>query len=275
VNATPSLSFFTRNEFLIRRWHSLTGLIPIGAYLVVHLAVNASLLSGPSVFQKNVYQIHGMEDALVVLEWAFIFLPILFHGIIGVAIWWSGVSNVSRYPYCANFRYSLQRITGLIALVFIVWHVFHLHGWFHADWWTSNVVGPLGGAKFRPFNAASTLAAALRSPLVQVLYAIGMLSSVYHFANGLWTMGITWGVWTSPAAQRRAARVCGVFGVVLALVGLAALVGPSTVDPQQARTIEDRMYEARVNAGEIKPNADKRSALEHTTAQQSAGTAAE
>ena len=25
------------------------------------------------------------------------------------------------------------------------------------------------------------------------VYAIGVLASVYHLANGLWTMGITWG----------------------------------------------------------------------------------
>jgi len=31
--------------------------------MVVHLLVNASILSGPSKFQKNVYQIHSLEDA--------------------------------------------------------------------------------------------------------------------------------------------------------------------------------------------------------------------
>ena len=262
MNANPSLSFFARNEFLIRRWHSLTGLVPIGAYLVAHLSVNASLLSGPSVFQRNVYQIHGLEDSLLFVEWAFIFLPILFHGIIGIVIWLGGLSNTGQYPYCSNIRYTLQRVTGLIAFAFIIWHVFHLHGWFHSEWWLKNVAGPLGGYNFRPFNAASTLGVAMSSLLIQGLYAIGVLSCVYHLANGLWTMGITWGVWTSPAAQRRATWVCGTFGVLLAAVGMAALVGASTVDVKKARAIEDRMYEVRVEAGEIKPNPHKRSAPE-------------
>jgi succinate dehydrogenase / fumarate reductase, cytochrome b subunit len=259
VNATPSSSFFARNEFLIRRWHSLTGLIPIGAYLVVHLSVNASLLSGPSVFQKNVYQIHGLEDALTFVEWALIFLPILFHGLIGAMIWSRGLSNTGQYPYCSNYRYLLQRATGLIAFAFILWHVFHLHGWFHGDLWLNIVARPLGGSQFRPFNAASTLGAALRNPFVQALYAIGMLSCVYHLANGLWAMGITWGVWTSPAAQRRASRVCGTFGLLLAIVGLAALVGAATVKIDQAQVIENQMYAARLETGDIKPNPHKRS----------------
>ena len=262
MNATPSLSFLARNVFLIRRWHSLTGLVPIGAYLVAHLSVNASLLSGPSVFQKNVYQIHSLEDSLIFVEWAFIFLPILFHGIIGIMIWLGGLSNTGQYPYCSNIRYMLQRVTGLIAFVFIIWHVFHLHGWFHSEWWLNNVARPLGGYNFRPFNAASTLGAAMSNVFVQVLYAIGVLSCVYHLANGLWTMGITWGVWTSPAAQRRATWVCGTFGVLLAMVGMAALVGASTVDRAKARTIEDRMYAVRLDAGEVKPDPHKRSAPE-------------
>ena len=55
---------------------------------------------------------------------------------------------------------------------------------------------------------------ALRSVVVQVFYVIGVLACVYHLCNGLWTMGITWGVWTSPAAQRRATYVCAAFGVL-------------------------------------------------------------
>jgi succinate dehydrogenase / fumarate reductase, cytochrome b subunit len=149
-----------------------------------------------------------------------------------------------------------------MAFAFILWHVFHLHGWFHGDWWLNIVARPLGGSQFRPFNAASTLASAMRNPLVQALYAIGMLSCVYHLANGLWTMGITWGVWTSPASQRRASWVCGVFGLLLAMVGVAALVGAATVRIDQAQVIEDRMYAARLETGDIKPNPDKRSAPE-------------
>lgn len=259
MSPNPSPSFLGRHEFLLRRLHSLTGLIPIGAYLMVHLTVNASLLGGPTSFQKNVYQIHGLEDALVVVEWAFIFLPILFHGLFGIMIVWSGVQNTGQYAYCSNVRYALQRATGLLAFAFVIWHVFHLHGWFHGQWWLENVAQPLQGANFRPFNAASTLGLAMKNLVVQVLYAAGVLSCVYHLANGIWTMGITWGVWTSAAAQRRASWVCGLFGAGLATIGMAALVGASTVDIEKARAAEGQMYEVRVSSGEIKPNQHKRS----------------
>ena len=62
----------------------------------------------------------------------------------------------------------------------------------------------IGGAQFDPEHAASSTAIALQPLWVKILYVIGMLSCVYHFANGLWTQGITWGLWTSAAAQRPA-----------------------------------------------------------------------
>ena len=148
--------WLVRHEFLIRRLHSLSGLIPVGAYLVVHLLVNASVVESPPTFQNNVYQIHSLGSLLPLVEWTFIFIPILFHAIFGVIIVAGGLPNTGQYPYAANVRYTLQRVTGLFAFVFIMLHVFHMHGWFHADIWLDNVVRPLGGGQFRPFNAAST-----------------------------------------------------------------------------------------------------------------------
>ena len=256
---TAQLSWFERNEFLIRRLHSLSGLIPVGAFMCVHLLVNASVLESAATFQKNVYNIHSLGKLLPLVEWGFIFIPLLFHALIGIVIMRSGVSNSSQYPTTSNIRYSLQRISGMIAFFFIMWHVFHMHGWFHAESWITNVANRLSGAMFRPYNASSTAGAALQTSLwVQVLYAVGVLACVFHFANGLWTMGITWGVWVSPAAQRRANYVCGAVGMALAIVGLAGLWGMTTVDVQEAKSIEDKMYEARVATGELAPNEHKR-----------------
>lgn len=133
--ATDSTSsFLERNDFLIRRLHSLSGLIPVGAYMVVHLLTNATVLDSPATFQKAVYQIHGLGTVLPLVEWVFIFLPILFHAILGVVMIRGGLPNSGAYRYVSNIRYTLQRATGMIAFVFIVWHVFHMLGWFGPSW---------------------------------------------------------------------------------------------------------------------------------------------
>jgi succinate dehydrogenase / fumarate reductase cytochrome b subunit len=258
-DAPASASFLARNEFLIRRLHSLSGLIPVGAYMVIHLLTNASIIDSPATFQKFVYRIHGLP-MLLVIEWVFIFLPILFHALIGVMMIRGSLPNSGTYKYTNNYRYTLQRATGMIAFVFILVHVFHMHGWFHIPAWTDNVVQPLGGGQFKPYNAASTGAAALAHPAYQIFYVIGVLACVYHLANGLWTFGITWGIWVTPAAQRWATAACLAFGLALSAVGLGALGWFSYgVDVEAAAQKENEMYRERVKIGDIEPDEHKRS----------------
>jgi len=226
---------FGRCEFAIRRLHSLTGLVPLGAYLAFHLATNAAILDGLAAYQYRVDQIASLGPTTIfLLEWPLIFLPILFHGFLGMLIVCRGKRNVAQYPYLGNLRYTLQRWTGVVAMAFVLWHVFHMHGWFRFAWWHEGVARPLGGAQFDPAHGF-TAAEAIRSSLwIQAFYAVGVLAAVYHLANGLWTFGITWGVWTSPRAQRWANVPCVAVGLFLAVVGVAALVGMATAQPARS-----------------------------------------
>lgn len=232
MSQTPS-SFLDRHQFLIYRLFSLAGLIPVGAFLAVHLLTNSSILAGDDgrTFQSRVDLIHSLGPLLVPIEWAFIFLPMLFHAAVGFVIIANGMPNVGSYAYVGNVRYTLQRATGMIALAFIVWHVLQLH-------WLGQ---PFGGGRFDPHHAASSASEVLKPTVVAILYAIGVLSTVFHFANGLWTLGITWGLWTSPAAMRRANAVSVVVGLGLAAAGLGALGGMRSLDVAKAREAETWM----------------------------------
>ena len=145
----------------------------------------------------------------------------------------------SSYAYASNIRYTLQRATGIIAFVFIVFHVIQLHHFFGAPF--KEIGDTKFGAQFDPAHAASSAAVALQPLWIKWLYLVGMLSAIYHFANGLWTQGITWGIWTSAAAQRRASWVSVFVGLLLTVVGLTALAGFSFVDVEQAEKVEDAM----------------------------------
>lgn len=234
-----------RHEFLLRRLHSLSGIVPVGAYMCIHLMTNATVLGGPRTFQEKVDTIHSLGPVLPFVEWTFIFIPIIFHAVLGVVRAVNCEPNAGVYRYGSNVRYTLQRVTAWIALFFIAWHVFHMHGWIHTDFWRENIANNLGGGKFDPEHATSTSAAALQPLLVKILYAVGVLACVYHLANGLWTSGITWGIWTTPAAQRRADYVCGAFGLIFAFIGLSALFGMSQADIAEAKAIEQAQIEQR------------------------------
>ena len=232
-------SFALRHQFLIYRLFSLCGLVPIGAYLVVHLVTNASVINGPMTFQEQVDRIHSLGVVLPLVEWTFIFIPILFHSVVGWLMISGALPNTYSYPYASNLRYTMQRVTAIIAFVFIVVHVIQLHHLFGEPF------KAVGGAQFDPDHAASSTALALQPLWLQIFYAVGMLSCVYHFANGLWTQGITWGLWTSAAAQRRASWISVVVGIVLAVVGLSALGGMTRVNVDAARKVEDAMLSQR------------------------------
>ena len=263
AQATAETNFFLRHEFLIRRIHSLLGIVPLGLYMTVHLATNASLLNGTETFQRAVFLIHSPGKLLPLIEWGLIFTPLIFHAVIGIWIAKSGKSNSSQYQFRSNKRYTWQRWTGFIALVYLFFHILHLHGWFHISAWEA-IIRPLGFGVFRPFNAASSLVRAMQEwgYVWPAFYLVGMLACVYHLANGLWTSGITWGLWISPTAQARASKLCTVIGSGLAVLGISAwwaAVSPSSQTTVEMEVIENRMYEAAVVSGMVTSNVEKRS----------------
>lgn len=205
------------NYFLLKKLHSLTGVVPIGAFLVVHLATNAAIVAGPEMFQARVDAIHALRPFLIFLEIFGIFVPIAFHAALGLPIWWTSKNNVRAYPYGGNIRYTLQRVSGLVILVFLVYHIWQMH-------WLG--VPSLGGSLFDPHppNAPYSAAAAIqRYAWVPWFYALGITAACYHLADGMWTFLISWGITVGPNAQRKAGWLCTVAGVLVCLVGLGAL----------------------------------------------------
>src|SRR5580658_1039341 len=108
--------------FVLRKLHSLLGIIPIGAFLIEHLLSNFEALKGPAAYGAQVKFLNSLP-LVRVLEWTFIFLPILYHGLYGVYIWLRGKSNIIYYPWAGNWMYVAQRYTGLIAFSYIGYHV--------------------------------------------------------------------------------------------------------------------------------------------------------
>lgn len=208
-----------RYHFLLRRLHSLSGIIPVGVFLCIHLSVNASIMSGPRAFQFAVDQIHNLNNLgiLKAVEVVFILIPIAFHAIVGVIIWLTSQPNVTRYRYGGNIRYTLQRWTGILAILFILAHLRHVH-------WI------LGSSAFDAHNAASSTVRAMVGAWAGIMYTIGVLCAVFHLANGVWTFLITWGVTIGPAAQKRSGYVCAIIGIILGLFGMGSLITLKTMD---------------------------------------------
>ena len=109
-------------SFWLRRLHSLTGIIPVGAFLFEHILIsNASAIGGPIAYARQVRFLASLP-LVPILELFGIWLPILFHALYGFYIWYRGETNVGEYPWTGNWMYTAQRWTGAIAFAYILWH---------------------------------------------------------------------------------------------------------------------------------------------------------
>jgi len=202
-------------SFLLRRLHSLSGIVPIGAFLIEHIVSNFEALKGPAAYAEQVRFLNSLP-LVRVLEWAFIFIPLLYHGVYGVYIWLRGQSNVVYYPWAGNWMYVAQRYTGLIAFAYIVQHV-----------WRQRFMAP--DLPTHPGMAFHKVQVELSNPWMLAVYVIAMLAVCWHFAYGVWLFAAKWGLTPGDTARRRFGWACVAGGVILAAMGLAgiwAFVGP-------------------------------------------------
>jgi len=204
-----------RRAFLMRKLHSLSGVVPVGGFMVFHLWTNAKATQGQESFDSAVRDISHLPF-VTVIEFALILLPLLFHTTYGIWIALNGKPNDGEYTYTRNWMYTLQRVSGLVAAVFIVLHL--------KDYWWPKMVG-----KMEPSAFYNTLCTDLSNtnhgvPVLALWYVIGIAACVFHFANGLWGFCFSWGITVSRRSQRMAATVFGLVGVALFFIGANTVI---------------------------------------------------
>jgi hypothetical protein len=82
-------------------------------------------------------------------------------------------------------------------------------------------------------------------------YAVGILATVYHFANGLWNFLISWGITVGKKAQRVSGFICLTIGLALLAIGFSALGAFYFSDPNLKETPQC------VQTAETKPTAQQ------------------
>ena len=215
VAAVGPLNVPDHRVYLLRRLHSLSGVVPVGVFLVEHLWTNSKALQGGEAFTSAVNDIQALPY-LPLIEIFGIFLPLAFHSFYGLYLAAQGRQNTLQYSYPRNWLYLMQRLTGVMAFVFIMYHLgeFRLQKWIH-------------GMRVEAFY--QTLEAHLSStwhgiPATAILYLVGIAVTVFHFSNGLSGFLLTWGLTVSRTAQRRAAIACGVLGLALFALGANTVI---------------------------------------------------
>lgn len=219
-----------QHHFLLRRLHSLSGIIPVGVFLINHLLTNSTAWIKPEKFDEHVTWIHNLPF-LAIIEWGGIFLPIAFHAGYGVVIALQGRSNATTYPYMDNWRYTLQRVTAWITLVFIIVHLIH----FRFAHWFGGLDYKLSADYFF-FWTQQSFSLVLPESVWMVIYSVGLLAAVFHFCNGIVTFCITWGITVGDQSRQRVSLAAGGLGVVLLVWGFLSLYAIAAIEADEERT---------------------------------------
>lgn len=201
---------FRRNHFFWRRLHSLTGIAPVGGFLMFHLYTNfLAFAKGPEVFTEHVVAINSMPFVQAI-ELFVIILPLYFHALYGIYIAMDARHAGVSQPYGRNWAFFFQRVSGLITLAFVTQHLFHFR--------FQKVLGAFEMASYDVVHQG------LANPYMRAWYAIGTIAAAYHLANGIYTFCITWGITVGPKSQRILNVITNVAFVGISALGLFALV---------------------------------------------------
>ena len=206
-----------RENYLLHKLHSLTGIVPVGYYLVQHLVLNSFTVAGPEKFNNVLAFFESIPNyVLLALEVTAIWIPLLFHSIYGIFITGRAKPNFvgTKYGWSQNRMYTLQRYSGVFIFVFLCYHVA-----------TTTV------AKYLNHSIDPISYAAWQHKLTDhfyfffVFYLLGIVASTYHLSYGIWNFSIRWGITISDRAQRQVQKFSLACFVLLTAIGWVALAG--------------------------------------------------
>jgi succinate dehydrogenase / fumarate reductase, cytochrome b subunit len=199
----------TGNSFLWRRLHSLTGIVPVGLFLLEHFLSNAEAMNGVAAYNAQVKFLTGLPFRLG-LEIFGIFIPLAFHALYGVYIWWRGENNVIDYPWAGNWYYTVQRYSGILVFAYVTYHIWYMR---------------FAGVHLVEHSDASfwKVQHELSHPLALAIYVVGVTAASWHLGYGLFLFAAKWGIVTGAKAQKRAQTAGIALSILLVVIGLFSI----------------------------------------------------
>ncbi len=197
--------------FINRRIHSLTGIIPVGIFLIYHLYLQLYLHSGPEIYNRQINMFYDSPLAIWILIFI-VYIPLFFHAFLGIKLIFEARIQTS-YSYFSHLLYWLQRISGVGVLLFVIAHIWNtqIGPWLAGNWGTH-------------FEHLSEGFADPQSGLItKSVYILGILGAIFHFSNGINTFCITWGVALTPRSQKRVLIFSILIFLILTVSSLYAL----------------------------------------------------
>jgi succinate dehydrogenase / fumarate reductase, cytochrome b subunit len=175
---------------------AITGIIGIG-FVVTHMIGNLKMYLGPAEFD---HYAEFLRDLLVPILPRTVTLWLLRLTLIGAIIlhlhaaYSLTIINRQARPVkyqserdyvAANFASRTMRWTGVIVLLFLIWHLLDF------------TAGTLNGGKFHRGAAYENVVGSLHRPAVAIFYIVANIALGIHLFHGVWSLFQSMG-WSNP-----------------------------------------------------------------------------
>ncbi|HPM40878.1 MAG TPA: hypothetical protein PLY45_00390 [bacterium] len=190
--------------FLVRRLHTLSGLLVSLAYVFLFLMPMSAAAGGAASFNGLAKSLNDLPFAGAAML-PFVLAPLAFHAAVGLSMLYGSELSAISYGFYRNWMYALQRLTGVVLVPFVVFHVTKAHLAF----------------AFTGRAADYAFMQKLLAPgWVRAVYVAGVISAAFHIGNGMATALARLGILGTRRAQDAAAMVMWVVTLVLAAWGV-------------------------------------------------------
>lgn len=197
---------------------AVTGLILVG-FLVTHVASNLTIFSGPDKINEYAAALRKVPALLWGAR-----LVLLASAVLHIWSAWRltqlarasrPVGYVQKRNRGSTFASRTMRLSGVLLLAFIVFHLLHFTtGTVHPDF----ITGDVSANVIRGFQSTG----------VAIFYIVAMVAVGLHLAHGVWSVFQSLGV-TNPRLQRirQGLALVLAFGIAggFALIPVAILIG--------------------------------------------------
>ncbi|MBX3230527.1 MAG: hypothetical protein KIT84_02660 [Labilithrix sp.] len=197
-----------------RRLHTIAGAIVLAAFVVEHVATNASVLWGADAYDRVVGSIQRWK-LLALFEVVFILLPLAYHAIYGLRLLARPSADAEVERFGDRRLWVLQRVSATVVFLFVAVHLWELR--------VQRLFFGLDPAALHTVLTAHLSWTYAGVPWLALFYLLGVAATSFHLANGLFAASALKG-W----ATRRMRVLTSIVGGAVFVAGALTVLGFAT-----------------------------------------------
>ncbi len=201
----------------LKKLFSLSGVVPLGAFVLLHLWTAAALLGPHALYDRQIAWLHG-STILGALEILLILAPLTFHACYG--LWLAREATPREHAYDSDLMLVLERVSGGIVLVFIAVHLWETR----VQTWSGHLL--IGSYSTKLVEHLSSVKSGV--PWIALGYLVGIAATLFHLVSGMTSFCTTWGLTNTATSRHRARVFFRAIGVVFFAASAATVIALAT-----------------------------------------------